>query len=122
MAPAKKKAPLPHVVAPKITVKVRATISAFGRDDWRIVRPNQLIANEMAVDVPDSATQKEKDAASAAMIGNLNRYFKAHIHPDDRDAFMDAALHAEGVDLEYLMDLVGEMGEAAYADLETPAK
>lgn len=112
MATAKKAAPrksagakVPHVKAKSGRVVVRATYGAFGRDNWRLIRPNQLIANEVM------------SGAENFDVAKLNDYLAAHLHPDDRKAFFDAAMADPSLDIEGLESMLEEMGTAVFADL-----
>ena len=113
MATAKKAAPrksagakVPHVKAKASKVVVRATYEAFGRDDWRLIRPNQLLANEVM-----GAGAEDFD------ITKLNDYLAAHLHPDDVKAFFDAAMDDPTLDIESLEVMLEEMGTAVFSDL-----
>lgn len=106
--PAKKAAgrkAIPHAKAKATKVVVRATYEAFGRKDWRLIRPNQLIANEIM------------GGAENFDITKLNDYLAAHLHPDDRKAFFDAAIADPALDIEALESMLEEMGTAVFSDL-----
>lgn len=115
MATAKKAAPrksaakkkLPHVKAKTGNVVVRATYEAFGRDDWRLIRPNQIIMNE----IMGAGDEESVD------ISKLNGYLASHLHPDDRKPFFDAAMEDPSLDLVRLESMLEEMTEAVFADL-----
>ena len=98
---------LPTVTGKKRTVKVRATLDEFGRQ-WRLIRPNQLVANQMI---------GSGDDMNMAAIGD---YFKAHLHPDDREEFMAAALADDTLEIEDFMDLMSRMSEAVFEDVKEP--
>jgi hypothetical protein len=101
--------PIPVIQAPTTKVVVRAKLKAFGKE-WRLVRPNQIIAN---------ATFGDGERID---IGELNTYFMGHVHPDERAAFLAAAKDDPSVDMEVLMDLMRQMNEAVYADLADSAE
>ena len=110
MTTAKKAAPrksaVPHVKSKASNVVVRATYEAFGRKDWRLIRPNQLIANEVM-----GAGADDFD------ITKLNDYLAAHLHPDDVKEFFDAAMADPSLDIEALEKMLDEMGAAVFSDL-----
>ena len=81
--------------------KVRAKIKAFGQE-WRLVRPNQMIAGRLIAHDGDLNTSY------------MNDYLLAHIYPDDREKFTVAALSAETLDIEALMELMQMMTEVVY--------
>lgn len=110
MATAKKAAPrksaVPHAKAKASKVVVRATYEAFGRKDWRLIRPNQLIANQVM-----GAGAEDFD------ISKLNDYLAAHLHPDDVKDFFDAAMADPALDIEALETMLEEMGTAVFTGL-----
>lgn len=107
-APAKKAAAkkLPHGKAKASKIIVRATYEAFGRDDWRIIRPNQLLANKV---MPNEDGEVDLNA--------LNRFFASHLHPEDRKPFFDAAMADDTLDIERLMEMQEQMTELAFTDV-----
>jgi hypothetical protein len=84
--------------------KVRAKIKAFGKE-WRLVRPNQMIAGRLI------------DHSGDLNTAYLNDYLLAHVYPDDREAFTVAALSAETLDIEALMELMQMMTEVVYEQI-----
>lgn len=71
MATAQNPDELPTVTGKKRTVKVRATLTEFGRD-WRLIRPNSIVASQLM------------DAGDNINPVYISKYFAAHVHPDDR--------------------------------------
>lgn len=120
MATAKKAAPrkstakkkLPHVKAKDKAVVVRATYEKFGRDDWRLIRPNQIIMNEIL----SAGDDEDFD------VTKLNGYLASHLHPDDRKDFFDAAMDDPTMDIDQLEAMLEEMTEAVFADMAGDAK
>lgn len=94
----KASAKLPHGKAKAGKVVVRATYEAFGRDDWRLIRPNQIIANELM-----------GAGAGSFDLSKLNDYLAAHLHPDDRKPFFDAAMADPSLDIEGLEEMLEDM-------------
>lgn len=80
---------------------VRAKIKAFGKE-WKLIRPNSMLAGRLV------------DHEGDMQPGYVNDYLLAHIHPNEREEFTTAALQADDLDLEMLMDLMAMMTEAVY--------
>lgn len=89
------------------TPQVKAKLKAFG-EDWRLIRPNQMIAGALI------------DHDGEINVGYVNDYMVRHIHPDDREKFKAAAIADENLDLEQLMELMDMMTKAVYD--EVPSK
>ncbi len=107
MATAQNPDELPTVTGKKRTVKVRATLTEFGRD-WRLIRPNSIIASQLM------------DAGDNINPVYISKYFAAHVHPDERAEFIEAAENDDSLDLEDLMDLMNRLTEAVYSDMPAP--
>lgn len=102
---------LPVVKAAKTKIKVRARLEAFGRegqDGFRLIRPNQVVSNDVM-----------SGEGGTVDVTKLNRYLMAHIHPDERAAFEQAIKDDDGVDIDYLSDLMEQMTKVLYEDLPT---
>lgn len=107
MATAQNPDELPTVTGKRRTVKVRATLTEFGRD-WRLIRPNSIIASQLM------------DAGDNINPVYISKYFAAHVHPDERAEFIEAAESDDSLDLEDLMDLMNRLTEAVYSDMPAP--
>lgn len=92
--------------APK-AVEVVGIYEVFDRDDWKIIKPNQIIAN--------SALAASKGGPKAD-YGAINQFILGCIHPDQRDDFETAALADDTLNMDRLGDLMEDLMEMAYAD------
>lgn len=96
---------LPTVKGKKRPIKVRAHLQEFG-ETWDLIRPNQIVANQLI-----------GGAEGEINMAYVVDYFKAHVHPDQRDAFMAAAIADDSLAIEDFMDLMNRMTEAVYGQL-----
>lgn len=104
MATAQNPDELPTVKGKKRNVKTRAHLEEFGRT-WRLIRPNQLIASQLI------------DGAGDINPSYISAYFQAHIHPEERAEFLEAAMGDDSLEIEDFMDLMNRMTEAVYGEL-----
>ena len=95
---------LPVVRSAKRDVVVRAHLEEFGRT-WDLIRPNQLIAAQLM-----GGDDGQIDPSY------ISRYFKAHVHPDQQEEFIAAALNDPSLEVEDFMDLIDRMTKAVYGD------
>lgn len=96
---------LPIVKSTKRKVQVRAHLEEFGRT-WDLIRPNQLVASKLVEGTKGDVNPEY-----------ITRFFAAHVHPDQRDDFIEAAMGDDTLEVEDFMDLMGRMSEAVYGEL-----
>jgi hypothetical protein len=101
---------LPRADAPKSKVKVRALYGYKDDEgkpfDYRLIRPNAMIGNAVMAG-PDGGIDAKY----------INQYLTGHVHPDDREKFKAALMGDDGLDLEVLMEMMGQMNGLVYDDL-----
>lgn len=106
MTPPKAQNPdaLPTVTGKNRKLKVRAHLEEFGRT-WDLIRPNQIIVAKLA-----GSDEGDLD------VSYILDFFKAHVHPDQRDDFVAAAAADDTLEIEDFMELMDAMTKAVYGD------
>lgn len=100
---------LPTVTLPESKVKRRGTLKTpWG--DFGVQRPNALLAQAVI-------GHEDEDGKPTMNVAYMKDYIVGHIVPDEREAFLAGALGYDGLDGDYLGELMEALNEIAYGEV-----